>query len=58
MYEEIKLVVDSGLKMMDALWEATYQVEKDMKTVQNEAEKNITQWRGTNLCPLVISYPM
>ncbi|MFQ9933209.1 MAG: motility associated factor glycosyltransferase family protein [Lachnospiraceae bacterium] len=42
MYEEIKLVVDSGLKMMDALWEATYQVEKDMKIVQNEAGKNIT----------------
>ncbi len=32
-YEEIKLVVDSGLKMMDALWKATIEVEEDMKKI-------------------------
>lgn len=40
-YEEVKLVVDSGKKMLKALLEAVDKVETDMKPVMEEANRKI-----------------
>lgn len=45
-YEDIKLVSDSGLKMVEALTGATYEMEEDMKIIRAQARECLAEMKA------------
>lgn len=41
-YDDMELIIENGIKMMDALFVATGQVEEDLKDVMNQARIEVT----------------